>query len=231
MAKLEAKGAQVTPVTIGEGDFGYLQSTKQGALYSADWVEQAIRAGYGWSITVGSITAGTDISRITGGGNGTCVDQDQPEIAIGLGSGWLVPIRIMVSAYTDIDADAEYANIIATVDTAANGMSSAPTGTLETPANLLDGAGGSCGATIYSAITADITDPTVSEILDEANTQSQLTTSGVYTQSLKMDYQPKRPPRYAGPCTIYTYWGGTAATTAVARAEFLVLPVSWFPTS
>lgn len=231
MADMRIKASQVNPAIIGEGDLGYAQGTKQGAQYTADWVEQAIRAGYGWSITVGSMTAGTDISRITGGGAGTSIDQDQPEIAIGLNSGLLVPLRIMVSAYCDIDADAEYANIIATVDTAANGMSTAPTGTAETPSNLLDGSGGSCSATVYSAITADITDPTVSEILDEDSLVAALATNGVYMAKLKMDYQPSRPRRFAGPCTVYVYWGGTAATTAVAVCEFLVLPTSWMPTS
>jgi len=227
MADIRAKSNQVNPVVAGDNVLDYVQMTKQGAIYTGDWIEQAIRAGMGWSVTVGSMTGGTDISRITGGGSGTCMDNDQPEIAIGLGSGLLVPIRILIDAHVDIDAADDDGNILVTVDTAANGMSSAPTGTLETPANMLDGAGGSCSAVVYSAITADITDPTVSEILCAKSLVANGT--AVNAQMLHEDYQPLHPPRYAGPCTIYAYWGGVAATSAVARVEFLVLPTSWMP--
>lgn len=229
MSDMRLKAAQVSPVTIGEGDLGYVQGTKQGAIYTGDWIEQAIRAGLGWSITVGTMTAGTDISRVTGGGAGSCMDQDQPEFAVGLSSGWLVPIRIMIDVHGDIDAADDDANLLVTVDTAANGVSTAPTGTAETAANMLGGAGGSCSANCYSAITADITDPTVSELLIARNLWAD--GSNITVAQLFVDYQPKYPPRYAGPCAIYGYWGGVAATHGVARVEFLVLPTSWFPTS
>ena len=229
MADIRIKASQVTPAAIGEADLGYAQGTKQGAIYGADWIEQAIRAGKGWSITVGSMTAGFGPALITGGGAGTCIDQDQPEIAIGLSSGWLVPIRIMVACHIDIDAADDDADIIATVDTALNGVSTAPTGTAETPDNMLDGAGGSCSANCYSAITTDITDPTVSQILDYCNIVSDAV--NVDTHQLKMDYAPKYPRRFAGPCALYVYWGGVAATAAIATVEFLVLDTSWLPIS
>lgn len=229
MADMRIKASQVTPASIGEGDLGYAQGTKYGAIYVADWIEQAIRAGYGYYFTVGSMTAGTDIARVLGGGNGTSMDQDQPEFAIGLGNGWLVPIRIMVDVHADIDAADDDANILVTVDLAANGVSTAPTGTAGTVYNMLDGAGGTCSANVYHTITSDITDPTVSEILIAKNIVSNAT--NVDTMELHVDYMPSHPPRYAGPCAIYGYWGGVAATYGVARVEFLVLPTAWFPTS
>jgi len=230
MSKPNLLAAQVDPTAISKNGDGRIQGTMQGAIYTGDWIEQAIRAGYGWSVTVGTLnTGGSGMGLITGGGAGTCIDQDQPELAIGLGSGLLVPIRIGVTTHSDIDAADDDADILITVDTAANGMASAPTGTLETPANMLDGAGGSCSAVVYSAITADITDPTVSQILDYSNRHSD--GSNVDSHELKLVYEPLRPKRFAGPCTIYVYWGGVAACTGLCVADFLVLPTSWMPTS
>lgn len=231
MAKLQAYASQLS-LPDYSSDYGDVRMTDQGAPYTADWIEQAIRAGYGWSIHVGTIVSGFAQSMITGGGSGTCIDQDQPEIAIGIDSGWLVPTRISVSAHTDIDAADDDAWIIAIADTEANGVSTAPTGTAETPTNLLDGAG-SCSANCYSAITADITDPTVSQILDVENIVGNAASGGLEMEYLKMDY-PKQPwqiRRLKGACSIYVYWGGVAATYAMATVEFLVLPTNYFAIS
>lgn len=230
MANIKAQVKQLSPTIYTDGDMEFPVISKIGELFTGDWKQRLLKAGKLWAVSVGSMTAGADIARITGGGSGTCIDQDQPEIAIGVDTGYfLIPVSIAVSGYIDCDADAEYANIIAVVDRTA-GVPTSVTGTIETPLNLLDGAGSFPGRA-FSAITADITDPTVDEILDEVNVNYQVTTSGVYANLLKMNYVPDVPDLLAGPCGIYVYWGGTAATTAIARVVVAAVPASWFPVS
>ncbi len=225
ISDIKAKVAQVSPIVSGEGDFDYLKMSKLGQMLTVNWRENLIMAGKAWAVTVGTWTT-QHYTRITGGGSGTTIDSDQPELFFDVPLGYfLIPLRIMVSAIPDIDAGDDIAEIIAIADRNAR-ITIGTTQTVETPLNLLDGAAGFPGLA-YSAATADVTDPTVSEILDELAEISNAT--NVNTHKLKMDYVPTVPILLAGPCAVYVYWGGTVALPAIARAEFAAVPASWYP--
>lgn len=219
-------GGAVTPI----GSQATVATGKRGEIATISWKQFLAARGKIYRVSVGTITAGGDVSAVTGGGAGTTVDQDQPEIAIGVDTGYyLVPLAINVGAQVDLDADGEEGNIIATVDRSA-GVPTSVTGTIETPTNQLDG-GPAFPGRAFSAITADITDPTVDEILAYENIQaSEFISNGTATNltngltaKLRMDYVPDIPNFIAGPCGLYVYWGGTAAVTGIGSVVVAAL--------
>lgn len=214
------KGAAVE----ADGAEAGLRSSRIGQLFTADWKSELVLSGKAYRVTVGTITAGGDVAPVTGGGAGLVVDQDQPEVIIGVDAGYyLIPMEIHVSAHVDMDLDAEDADIIATVDRTA-GVPTSVTGVIETPVNLLDGAAAFPGRA-FSAVTADVTDPTVDEILAAVHVQGSLfvdTTAANSSLSnlLTMHYEPSYPEFIAGPMGLYVYWGGVAAVPAICTVVF-----------
>ncbi len=199
--------------------------TKATELITADWKTNLAMEGLVYRVSVGTITGGGDVSPVTGGGAGTTIDQDQPEIAIGVDAGYyLVPLEIIVSGQVDMDADGEEGNIIAVVDRSA-GVPTSVTGTIETPTNQLDG-GAAFPGRAFSAITGDITDPTVDEVLDYVNIQGSDngTAGNLAVTQLRMVYRPEIPNFIAGPCGLYVYWGGTAAVPGIASVLVAAIP-------
>lgn len=224
---IKGKVRQLGSEVSTEATWDYAKLSILGQLFTASWKEKLLMAGKCWVVTAGTIYAGSDIVAFTGGGNGLSIDQDQPEVIIGVDAGYsMIPIEISVATHCDIDATDEEANIIAVADRAA-GPPTTVTGTTETPLNLLDGATGFPGRA-FSAVTVDITDPTVSEILDCESVRAAAATTGVI---LKMHYEPVLPSILAGPCALHVYWGGTGAVTGVARVVVAVVDPTWFPTS
>lgn len=206
-----------------DGAEARLRATRAGQLTTINWKQELVMAGKVWRVDVGTITAGGDVSLVTGGGAGTTIDQDQPEAAIGVDAGYfLIPLEVRVSCQVDLDANAEVGDIIVAVDRSA-GVPTTVTGSVETPVNQLDGAEAFPGRA-FSAITVDITDPTVDEILDYQTVRAaEFVSNGIATNltngivvPLRMLYQPQVPNLIAGPCGIYVYWGGTAAVPGIA---------------
>lgn len=222
---IKAKAQQLSAEAVSDADMMYLQGTRLGQLFTADWKTKLLLAGRLWRVTVGTIAASQYITWVNGGGGGgSSVDQDRPEFAIDVGTGYfLIPVDIRVACRVDIDADTEYGDIIVTTDRAAR-ISASPTGTVETPTNLLDGAADFPGLA-YSAITTAITDPTVSEILDMETVVAAGTP--VEAQRLKLHFEPVVPTLLAGPCAIYGYWGGSGLTRGLASVVVGVIPASW----
>jgi len=235
---IKAQIEQVTPTIGTEGNMAYPQQSKIGQLFTASWKQRLLLAGKLWKVSVGTVAAGGDVTAIVGGGNGTTVDQDQPEVIIGVPSGYfLIPVEINVAARIDADADGEMGYIIAYADRTLAPVEDG-TVTVETPLNLLDGAGAFPGYAA-SAATADITDPTVSELLDIVTVQASdfipaataAAGAAALTVGLKMAYHPEVPSLLAGPCGIYVHWGGTGAANGLATIIVGCVPSSWFPTS
>ena len=224
-ALLRQKSASVS----SDGSEARLRASRRQQLMTVNWKHELVTAGKVWRTTVGTITGGGDVNPVTGGGNGTTVDQDQPEVAIGVDSGYyLIPLEIKVAAHVDLDADADDGDIIAAVDRSA-GVPTSVTGTIETPTNQLDG-GASFPGRAFSAITGDITDPTVDEILDHVHVQGGAagTPGNLAVAQLKMDYRAEWPDLIAGPCGLYVYWGGVAAVNAVASVVVAAVESDWF---
>lgn len=223
---------QASPARETDGTEARLRGSRTGALFTVNWKQDLVMQGLVYRVSVGTITGGGDVAPVTGGGNGTTVDQDQPEIAIGVDAGYfLIPLEVKVSAHVDIDADADDGDIIVAVDRTA-GVPTSVTGTTVTPANQLDG-GAAFPGRAFSAITADITDPTVDEILDAEHIQAALFADTTASNSslaalLKLNYVPEVPNLIAGPCGLYVYWGGVAAVPGVASVLMAAVPSNYF---
>ena len=220
--------ARTGTVQTPTGSYNPPATTKRTELITADWKTNLVMEGLVFRATVGTIAAGGDVTMITGGGNGTTVDQDQPELAIGVRAGfYLVPLQIDVSTRCKLDADADKANIIVAVDRAA-AVPADVTKTTETPLNLLDG-GPAFTGDAFSAYTADLTDYTVSDIIAHAaimgNDNGAAATHTFPFFDLR--YKPDVPEFIEGPCGVFVHWGGTQATEGTCTAVFAVVPTSY----
>ncbi len=213
----------------GEGDPQLLTSTRLGQLFTANWKEKMLFAGKLYRITIGAFTADTDILQVQGGGGsgGSTLELEKPQIAVGVGSGYrLFLAELNVSVQSDQDADGDYMRIVAIMDRTLS-VPTSVTGTIETPANMLDG-GPSFLGTAYSNITTDIADPTMSELLAyKTNTAYQISAAGTIVSGLDLEYEPEIPSIGDGPCSIHVYWGGTIATLGLATMVVGVVPQSW----
>lgn len=231
---IKALTQQVTPRVDQEGVQNYPQQSVLGELFTADWKQRLLRAGFLYRLTVGTITVNVNVLRVTGGGDATFIELEQPEIGIGVSAGYfLIPVEIKVGCYVDIDNDDEDGNIIATTDRTQNIPSlSAITRIDEVPVNMLDGSRSFPGTAI-SAVETDLTTPVVTEILDYETIKGCFSGSAatLLTTYLKMNYQPRVPSVVAGPGAIYVYWGGLAAVSAIATVVFGCVPSSYFPVS
>lgn len=199
-----------------------------GAAMAADWRQAFVARGYGWHFDVGGFASGTDTG-ITGGGNGTVMDLDQPEFGISVPSGYtLIPLEMRVAARPGLQTtDSHVTDILLIADRTA-AWAGDGTVTSETPLNLKTSSTTGCPATCFSAATADITDPVVSIELARKTllTDVQGTAATVNMLSIEMEYAPAVPPMVVGPGAIYGYWGGSIAVVGFAQLNFLVVPTS-----
>lgn len=237
---IKAQVAQVTPVIGGEGDMTYAKMTKLGALFTADWQAQLTLAGLVYSAHIGTLTAGADVGLIVGGGNGTTVDSDQPELLLGVDTGYyLIPLEVHVICDMDADADGEYGEILFFADRSqAPPTSASGTPGIVTPNNQLDG-GAAFPGRCFGGVTTDLTDPVMSEFIDlqyvnaaefVSNGAATNLTNGI-VHVLRMDWVAKRPKLLAGPCGLVVCFGGTAAVNGMINIEFACVPTSYFPVS
>ena len=237
---VKAKAAQVTPVVTGEGDMDYPKMTKLGALFTADWQTQLALAGLVYSAHIGTLTTGADIAMIVGGGNGTTVDTDEPELLIGVDAGYyLIPLELHVVCDMDMDADGEYGEILFFADrTQAPPTTATGTPGVVTPNNQLDG-GAAFPGRCFGGVTTALTDPAMSEFIDMkyvncaefvSNGAATNLTNGI-PQELRMDWYARRPKILAGPCELVVSFGGTAAVNGMINIEVACVPTSYFPVS
>lgn len=198
-----------------------LRSFMQGLLH-ADWRQALIGRGFGWHADVGAFS-----TPITGGGNGTVIDIDQPEFVISCPAGYtVIPLRLHVAALPGLQTtDSHESELLIAVDVAAKNAGDG-TATDEAPTNMRSDIGAACPLTVKSAFTADTTDPTLGvELLHVAKlTDVQGTAATVNLYDLVGLYEPKHPPLFVGPCAIYGYWGGDIAVTGFANLDFLAIP-------
>ena len=230
---IKAQVAQLTPVVAGEQDMTYLKSTKLGALFTADWREQMILAGLGYSVRCGGVTTSADIAPILGGGSGTVIDAAQPELIVGVDAGYyMIVMEAACSAYT-IPASAAITNIILYADRGfAPGVGQQASAAIATPVNLLDGGPAFPGRGWQNASGDLAISPICDELLDFVTSDiGGVAASGMTALVLKLDYRPLAPSIIAGPCMIALLFGGTAATTGCGVIRFACVPSSYFPVS
>ena len=232
---IKATVNQMPLAAYTEGNEEMPAMSKLGELFTADWKQRLIRAGLAWQVQVGGITAGADISPVVGGGNGTTMDTDQPELCVGVPSGYyLIPMEAHVATYAHSVTDKTINTILLFADrTQSVADTAAASSTVVTPVNLLDGATGSGTPLAQKAYTADVTDPVCSEILDFACNETLAATGSATVQGLKMDYMPQAPSILAGPCQVVLCWGSVNASGAsgIGTIKVAVVPSSYFPTA
>lgn len=204
-----------------------LDASRYGELFMGpDWRQRAIMAGKGFQVTVGAFS-----TPITGGGAGTVLDQDQPELVLSVPSGYmLVPLRISVQCQVPLLAtDADEAEILVAVDRAAASNASGSTGTAETVFNLRTDLTTGSMVTAVSANTSNITNPTLGIELARAVVTGDVqgTAATALWTPLDLVYEPSNPPFIVGPAALYLYWGGTVATTGFAQVTWVELPVGY----
>ena len=235
ISDIRAKATQVTPIVTGEGDLDYIKMSKLGALFTADWRMQLVMAGLVWQLDVGSVSTGADILPVMGGGSGTVVNHDQPELCIGVGTGYfLIPLEVRCVVHGVTNADTEEINIVLTTDRARSVPTTNASGDVGTPVNMLDG-GAAFPGQAWISTTGDIQDPDRTQILDYVSFQlASIDTTGVVaTPVVKMEYLPQVPTILAGPAQLVLCWGSSDAGGADGLASVIVaaVPSSYFPVS
>ncbi len=229
---------RVFPQTYSVGRIGSdqnsplgLRGTRDGAAFVADWKQSLIMEGRGFVVNVGAFS-----TPITGGGNGTVLDLDQPELVISVPSGTaILPIRVHVQAQTPLlAADSDESEILVAVDRTA-AYNNDGTGTAETAFNLRTDNPRTSNCTIVSAFTADMTattgaDPVLGIELAHSVIVGDVQGTAATALWTKHDllYEPLTVPIIMGPAMLICYWGGTVATTGFAEAAWLELPSTAF---
>jgi len=239
ISDMKGKVNQIPAAVLDHGAQEYVQQAIALGVWTADWKARLAAAGLLYSAHIGTLTTGADIAMIVGGGNGTTVDTDQPEMLVGVDTGYLIPVELKVACILDIDANAEYGEILFFADrTQAPPTTATGTPGIVTPNNQLDG-GAAFGGRCYGGVTTDLADPAMSELIDikyvicaefvSNGSATNLTNGIVY--DLRMDWSADWPKILAGPCQLCVAFGGTAAVSGMLSIVFAAVPASWFPVS
>ncbi len=191
----------------------------------ADWRQALIGRGFGGQVTVGAISTG-----ITGGGAGTVIDIEQPELLISVAANYaLIPVRLQAQVNIGLQTTDSHVNEI--LFGVNRGVAWDGTGTCvaETVFNMRTDLTAPAGVTAASAFTVD---PTIVPVVTwdlarkEALTDIQGTAATVLVTSFELIYEPVNPPIIVGPACILGYCAGSIAVTAYLQAYFLVIPAA-----
>ena len=192
-------------------------------LVVTDWKEALIARGFGWMTDVGGGT-----TPIVGGGAGTTFDAQKPELVIDVPTNTtMCVLRASIVLEMPIDA-ADGAVAEAEMYFNRTGVSGATStnGTVETPINMRSDAVGGCPCSVVSAVTTNITAPTISQCIDRIQVEKEITTSatGEYYSQARVDYVPQTMPFIVGPATWVLWWAGASAQGGYATVDFLAFP-------
>jgi hypothetical protein len=211
------------------------RGTPDGGAVIAHHLDLAIARGMGRIVTVGGFSSG-----IVGGGAGTVLDLDQPELVIGVPAGYCIkPVRLSCQLQTGlIAADNDENEILFAVDSLGL-WSGDGTFTGEEPSNMRTDLKKGSACRVGSAFTADMTttpsgaaaaDPVLD--IELARHVSHIDVSTAVGVNYKIDdllYEPKYGPLLVGPCSLLVYFGGTVANIGgFVQAAWIEGPVSEF---
>lgn len=191
-----------------------------GGALAADWRQALIARGFGWHVTVGSLS-----TPIVGGGAGTVLDAEQPELAIRVQAGYtLVPLRAAVEVELGLQTtDSHVTEILIGVDRTQ--VPTVGTSTLEAPINMRTDIASGCPLTVWSAFTADGVTPVLDELArKQALTDLQGTAANMMVDILDLVYEPQHSPFIVGPAGFYVYFGGDVAASGFVQCSFLAVP-------
>lgn len=219
MSDLRIVAQQNSPGVGAEGNWRAARGTRDGILFTANWKEALVLEGRVHTIMVGALATG-----ITGGGNGTVIDADQPEFVISVPDGTaLIPLEITIAFGTDLNAAGEVAQALVIADTAA-AYDGTGTVTTETPVNLISSGGVTTVATAVSACTVNMTAPTESRLIAAQAFGYSILTAGAGVGDFTLDYIAQVPDILQGPAAIYGYWGATGAAVGWAKVTWAEVP-------
>jgi len=224
---IKALVKQSEPEVYTDGTEQELRQTRLGQLLTADWHQNLIMSGRAFSADYGTIAA-TDITALTGN---AAVDLDQPEIVIGVDTGFLIPMEIEIDIQVnDDDAYDDITRIAFFADRTDNVADAAATATVETPLNMLDG-GESFSGRSFSIVTSNITAPVPADYLGGAtwtNIQLAAEVGGLPTTNKHLHKIFTHPKLLRGPCSIVGWITGTNTPTFTGSVKFAHVPASWF---
>lgn len=200
------------------------QRSVMAGLLVTDWRQALVARGFGWHVTVGALT-----TPIVGGGNGTVLDLEQPELAISVPSGYaMIPLRVAVECQIGLQTtDSHESEILIAVDRTQ--VQAAGTSTTESPLNMRTDLATSCPLTVYSAYTADgVAAPVLGMELarKQGLTDVQGTAATLNVYVFDLEYQPINPPIIVGPAHLAVYFGGDIAVSGFIQASFLAVASS-----
>jgi len=222
---IKAKVVQAD-ASVLSGDESYIQMSKIGQLWTADWKYKLVAAGRCYRLSFGTISGGTDI--VLGGAATGGIDLDRPEGIVAADTGFLIPMEIDISGDSDTDAEDDDVQVLVTADR-ATAVAAGATATAETPDNLLDGGEAFTGRA-WSLATGDITDPVHSDILYYRFTGALGANSLANTRFINHKVW-EYPNFIKGPCSLLIYAAGEVAFTFAGSFVFAHIPTSWAPTS
>ena len=227
MAIVKGTGQQTTAIQrLSEGADVYLRALRDGTMIAADWKQAAVMGGYGFHSQVGAFGVGA-----TGGGTGSIIDIDQPELLISIPNGTAVlPLRFTVAVVPGAmnQATDETEILIAVDQDKADDASG--TAASRTPSNLNT----LCGKTSVCTVTSEYTTNTTAPVLDLELAHAVIvadtdgTPANFVWSELNLLYEPEVPPIINGPAMILVYFGGTVNATGFISASWLEFPENAF---
>ena len=184
------------------------------------YLDRMIADGYGQALTVGAFSTG-----IVGGGAGTILDLDQPELVIGVPGGFVLrPIFAEFVVGPGVTtADSDETEALLAVDSLGL-WSGDGTYTFEEPSNMNSSFPKGSSARVGSAFTADMTttprngltpaDPVLDMELsrNQEITDFNAAATSIAFHTVVLRYTPAYPEWVEGPASLIGYWGGTIAT-------------------
>lgn len=229
MTLLKGKIQQGTAVSREtEGTEKAVRLTSDGAVVTMDWKQAMVEEGRAFACVVGSF-----VTPATGGGQGTIIDQDQPEFCLNIPDGVSVwPKRVQISVLPPaIAADRDESECLIAIDkTSAVNAGTAGTATAETIYNLNTNHSRASSCTAKSVYTVNTGSAALDIELAHMVRIAEIDTVGVGTGwhenlvGFEMLYEPDAAPKINGPAKLLVYWGGTVATLAYACIEWYELP-------
>jgi hypothetical protein len=227
---MDALVQQLQKYIIPDGSAQKPYMTRRGELFGMDWIQAAILEGRGFIFNAGAFS-----TPVVGGGAGTIIDNDQPEVGILIPSGTtIVPFRVHVQLTTPLlAADSDEAETVFYADTTAATAALALDGTWTntvTPKNMRVAATNvnTSECTVKTLCTADTTEPT--ETIDLFHSVILADLNGTAANALwtrhDVLYEPKNPLYIVGPALVFGYWGGTVATNAFLQFAYLEFPTT-----
>jgi hypothetical protein len=204
-----------------------LDASRYGELFQGpNYIERRSLAGKAFVVTVGAVS-----TPIQGGGAGTVIDPEQPELRICIPANTIcIPTRIVVTLKTPLAATDS--DIIESFIGIAQGVDATGSGTAETIQNKRgDLLATGSNATVTSAMTGDAITPTIHTEIEHLLLTADMngTPANAMWNAPKMVYELKSgmaPYLIAGAsgATLYVYWGGTVATSGYCTVEWVEFP-------